>query len=68
MVNVEIDQVIWRPGAMSLRWDRLESQSRQLLLARRDAETADISSFYVAPVDGRPLPSFLPGQHLPISA
>jgi ferredoxin-NADP reductase len=27
-------------------------------------EAQDIASFYLAPVDGKPLPDFLPGQHL----
>ncbi|WP_299148117.1 pyridoxamine 5'-phosphate oxidase family protein [uncultured Tateyamaria sp.] len=66
-INVEIDRVIWRPGATSLRWDRPVAQSRQLRLVRRAPETTSITSFYFAPVDDRPLPSFAPGQHLPIS-
>ncbi len=67
LITVEIDRVIDRPGALSLRWEKLDHQTRKLRLVRREAEAAAITSFYFAPVDGRPLDPFLPGQHLPVS-
>ena len=67
MIDVEIDAVIDRPKALSLRWDRLDGRARKLRLARREQEAEHITSFYFAPVDGRPLDPFEPGQHLPIA-
>ncbi len=67
MINVEIDKVIERPGAVSLRWTPLDTQSRKLRLIRREKASENITSFYLAPADGRPLDPFEPGQHLPIS-
>lgn len=67
MINVEIDAVIDRPAAVSLRWSRLDHLSRKLRLARREAETGSIASFYFTPANGRPLDPFLSGQHLPVS-
>ena len=37
---------------------------RKLVVARKQAETADVCSFYLQSCDGRRLPSFLPGQFL----
>lgn len=66
MINVEIDAVIERPGAMSLRWAKQDHMSRRLKVARRVQEAKDITSFYLNPTDGKPLPPFEAGQHLPI--
>ncbi len=37
---------------------------RKFRVARRVAEAQGIESFYLAPVDGAPLPGFLPGQYV----
>lgn len=38
--------------------------TRDLRIARREAESELITSFYLEPVDGGPLPAFVPGQYL----
>ncbi|KFB09315.1 pyridoxamine 5'-phosphate oxidase family protein [Nitratireductor basaltis] len=65
-VVVTIEQVVERPGAISLRWHANKSHMRQLRIEAKVAETGEITSFYLASVDDTPLPSFLPGQHLPL--
>lgn len=66
MINVEIDAIVDRPAAVSLRWAKQAHLSRRLKLAKRVQESADIMSFYFIPADGRPLDPFEAGQHLPI--
>lgn len=66
-ISVDIDEVIERPGAVSLRWENLDSISRKLRVTRREKETDYITSFYLAPADGRDLSPFRPGQHLTIA-
>lgn len=65
-INVAIDAVLDRPGAMALRWFRPAASARPLRLVRREVESASITSFHFAPVDGRPLAPFEAGQHLPV--
>ncbi len=67
VIEVEIEAVVERPGALSLRWTRLDGEARKLRLARRVRESDGITSFWFAPVDGRPLTEFKPGQHLPVA-
>lgn len=67
LIDVEIDKVVDRPGALSLRWDVMNDRARKLQLLRREGESENITSFYLAPADGRPLAPFKPGQHLPIA-
>lgn len=66
MINVEIDAVIERPGAVALRWAKQNHLSRRFKVTRRVKEAEDITSFYLAPVDDKPLEPFKAGQHLPI--
>ena len=66
MINVEIDQVIARPGAVGLRWSKQDHLSRRLKVAKRVPESASITSFYLETADGRPLEPFEAGQHLPV--
>lgn len=66
MINIEIDAVLERPAAVSLRWHKQDHLSRRLKLVRREAESADITSFYFKAADGRALAPFEAGQHLPI--
>ncbi len=37
---------------------------RKFYVHRRVEETAEITSFYLRPYDGKPVPRYLPGQHL----
>lgn len=67
MIDVTIDAVIERPAAISLRWNADGQQVRQLILLKKENEAKDITSFYLAPRDGRPLAPFSAGQHLPIA-
>lgn len=66
MINVDIDAVIERPRAISLRWEKQRNSVRRLQVASKVRESEDITSFYLVPVDGRPLDRFKAGQHLPI--
>lgn len=67
MIEVEIDAVVDRPSALSLRWSKLDDHARKLQLTRRVKESDRITSFYFSPVDGQPLDRFEAGQHLPIA-
>jgi uncharacterized protein len=66
MITVDIDAVTDRPAAVSLRWAGMEHLSRPLRIARKVRESDGITSFYLIPLDDRPLDPFKPGQHLPI--
>jgi hypothetical protein len=66
MVNVEIEMVLERPQAISLRWNKHANTTHHLKLIKREQETNDIVSFSFSAADNRPLPSFKAGQHLPI--
>ncbi|KAF9635202.1 hypothetical protein BFW01_g6097 [Lasiodiplodia theobromae] len=39
---------------------------RDFRIARKEQESSEITSFYLTPVDSKPLPSFLPGQYISI--
>ena len=66
MIDVCVEAVMDRPAALSLRWDDAGRAARQFSVIERVEEAENITSFYLAPADGRPLPPFKPGQHLPI--
>lgn len=66
MINVSIDAVVDRPAALSLRWSKEDADVRKLVVAKKVMESETITSLYLAPIDGKPLQSFYPGQHLPI--
>ncbi|WP_299769073.1 pyridoxamine 5'-phosphate oxidase family protein [uncultured Tateyamaria sp.] len=66
MINVEIDAVVERPGAVALRWTKQDHLLHRLRVKKRVAESSDITSFYLSSADDRRLPPFEAGQHLPI--
>ncbi|WP_235000815.1 FAD-binding oxidoreductase, partial [Pseudooctadecabacter jejudonensis] len=66
VITVEIDQIIERPGAVSLRWSTQDHLKQSLRVIKREQESATITSFSLAAPDGRPLDAFKAGQHLPI--
>nr|WP_255548193.1 pyridoxamine 5'-phosphate oxidase family protein [Erythrobacter ani] len=66
MIDVTIDAVVERPGALSLRWSKDDSDLRQLVVIDKVRESEDITSFHLAPADGAALPAFKAGQHLPV--
>ncbi|MEM8813803.1 MAG: pyridoxamine 5'-phosphate oxidase family protein [Pseudomonadota bacterium] len=65
-IEVTIETVVDRPSALSLRWDTDGSAVRSLTVSRKESEAEGITSFYLSSKDGRPLPTFEAGQHLPI--
>jgi ferredoxin-NADP reductase/ferredoxin/predicted pyridoxine 5'-phosphate oxidase superfamily flavin-nucleotide-binding protein len=53
---------VWEPSEAMTRWKGL----REFKCVRKEKESAVITSFYFAPIDGGAPPVFLPGQHIPI--
>lgn len=65
-IEVEICKIVERPSALALRWSSLDQQAHSYIVSKKVRESATITSFYLTPEDGRDLPAFKPGQHLPI--
>ena len=66
IIHIDIENVIERLQAVSLRWTKQQDQSLNLKLVRREDESRDITSFYFISADDRSLKPFEAGQHLPI--
>ncbi len=66
LITLEIDAVVERSGAMSLRWSSDGASMRSLRLVEKLRESDDVTSFIFESRDGGALPDFAPGQHLPI--
>ncbi|MEX0279275.1 MAG: pyridoxamine 5'-phosphate oxidase family protein [Ruegeria sp.] len=66
MIDVTVDAVVERPGALNLRWTRDRTRQLKLRVARRVDEAEDITSFYLRSATGTELPPFEAGQHLPV--
>ncbi|MBQ4833383.1 pyridoxamine 5'-phosphate oxidase family protein [Pseudoalteromonas sp. MMG010] len=66
MIIIDIVNVIERPNALSLRWQKQDDQLLNLKLIKREEESANITSFYFSTVDNTPLAPYAGGQHLPI--
>ncbi|WP_170789202.1 FAD-binding oxidoreductase [Ruegeria lacuscaerulensis] len=67
MIEVELDAVIDRPEALTLRWSAQPTPSRKLIVTNKVVEAEGITSFHLAATDGDPLKLFQGGQHLPIA-
>ncbi|MDA7966715.1 pyridoxamine 5'-phosphate oxidase family protein [Ruegeria sp.] len=67
MITVEIDEVIDRPHALSLRWSADPAPSTRLVVADKVIEAEGITSFHLAAFDGGKIAPFRAGQHLPIT-
>ncbi|NBF09578.1 FAD-binding oxidoreductase [Pseudomonas sp. Fl4BN1] len=56
----------WQQAEARLRAATLGQQWRPLRVVRIEDESRSIRSFYLEPADDAGVPSFLPGQHLPL--
>lgn len=66
VIDVEIDAVIDRPEALSLRWSADPTAAKKLVVTDKIAEAEGITSFRLSPASDQALPMFRAGQHLPI--
>ncbi len=58
----------WATAAAATSSDGDSNVWRRFRVAARAAEAHGIDSFYLAPLDGSPLPAFLPGQYVSLRA
>jgi ferredoxin-NADP reductase/predicted pyridoxine 5'-phosphate oxidase superfamily flavin-nucleotide-binding protein len=66
LIRFVLEEAIALEEALPLRWVPSRESARELLLVEKTRESADVVSFVFEDIDGRPLPDFSPGQHLPI--
>ena len=57
IIDVTIDSVIDRPGALSLRWTEQPMASTSLVIKKKVAEAEGVTSFHLAPIEGGSLES-----------
>ncbi len=67
VIDVEIESVIDRPAALSLRWSADPATMTKLTVIDKVLEAEHITSFHLAPTNGEAVTPFLAGQHLPIA-
>ncbi|MDO6729729.1 pyridoxamine 5'-phosphate oxidase family protein [Marinovum sp. 2_MG-2023] len=67
VIEVEIDAVIDRPAALSLRWSAKPTPASNLIVSDKVVEAEGITSFHLTPANGTAPAPFLGGQHLPIA-
>lgn len=67
VVEVEIDAVIDRPTALSLRWSGKPTPATNLIVTDKVVEAEGTTSFHLTPANGAAPAPFLGGQHLPIA-
>ncbi|MGM8850967.1 FAD-binding oxidoreductase [Salinicola halophyticus] len=65
-IEVTVEQVVDRPAALALRWRREDEAPLRLTVVGKVIESDQITSFYLADVEGRALPTFKAGQHLAV--
>ncbi len=66
LITVDIDVVVDLPAALPLRWSEDPAARLELRVAAKTRESADVTSFHLVAADGRALPKFAAGQHLPV--
>ena len=67
LVRIRIDHVVENRNAIPLRWEEPSSAMRTLTLVEKRPESDDVTSFFFRSSDGVPLPTFEPGQYLPLA-
>ncbi|WP_170561394.1 FAD-binding oxidoreductase [Ruegeria atlantica] len=67
VIEIEVDTVIDRPAALSLRWSAEPAAMTKLTVIDKVVEAEDITSFHLAPANGETATPFLAGQHLPLA-
>ncbi|MBI4576089.1 MAG: 2Fe-2S iron-sulfur cluster binding domain-containing protein [Planctomycetes bacterium] len=63
-LRIEIERVMDQRHFERQRNELSWNGFRKFRVIRKEKETADVCSFYLAPHDGKPLPPFHPGQYL----
>ncbi|MGM8931766.1 FAD-binding oxidoreductase [Salinicola halophyticus] len=66
MIEVSVEQIVDRPAALALRWQREDDAPLRLEVVDKVIESKQITSFYLADSQGDALPPFEAGQHLAI--
>jgi ferredoxin-NADP reductase/predicted pyridoxine 5'-phosphate oxidase superfamily flavin-nucleotide-binding protein len=66
LVYFEIDEVVEQKSVLPLRFTEPEASTRDLHVVKRRVESADVVSFWLEDPSGAALPSWQPGQHLPL--
>ncbi len=66
LIAIHLEAVVEVRDALPIRWAPVSEGARSMVVVGKVAESADVTSFELAPRDGNPLPEFEPGQHLPI--
>ncbi len=64
LLKVRVDQIMDEKRLESEKAKLSWNGFRKFRITSKEKETKDITSFYLAPHDGKPLPGFLPGQFL----
>ncbi|MDP5219014.1 FAD-binding oxidoreductase [Ruegeria sp. 2205SS24-7] len=67
VIDVEIETVIDRPAALSLRWSAEPAAMTKLTVTEKVVEAEGIISFHLTPANGKVVTPFRAGQHLPIA-
>jgi len=67
LVAFAIEEVVWREGALPIRFEPRVRHPLELVVVERRRESADVVSLSLAPARGTSLPPFLPGQYLPLA-
>ena len=66
LIHFQLAEVLEQIAVIPLRWDSQTHSGRELRIASKLKESADVTSFVLEPVAGGELDSFMAGQHLPV--